>query len=621
MNRDQAAHDVTNCTPAQRARGAFVRLAAAVVLAATAGTAVAQNDFVQYEKSAQPKFRFVYDPIAAWPSTLFWSYNPAGAPAQFTNASVVATAMQTAISKWRAACNIDASYAGTTSVDPEHAVLDSENGPQPDQINVVGWRATPSGIAGYTVGYSQPAASGEWPIIDADVVVDPTKLPDAGTLERLLVHEFGHVIGLNHSQFDATLMSGPPYSTYNTLDALTTDDIRGCQCLYGPPPGQSAGLLCSIPPVLDFGQITVGEAPQQAIQLKNNGNASITISGVTSANPAYQSTGCGAGTTLVPGQTCNMQVTYTPSAAGDFGSQLSIAVNEPEPYRIKLVGTATGGAASAFSTDLSQVDFGTWAIGTPSTTQRVKLKNITSATVTIGSLLFEGPEANEFVRSGQCKAGMVLAASATCTVDVGFTAAASGLRSALLIVVASDGRRSSITVKGTGQTSAGTPEPGTAQPVTVVEFYRAVSDHYFITIAADEIAALDTGLFPGWARTGLTFKAYAVAQAGYSPICRFYLPPPADSHFYSASPQECAAVAASNPSFILESTSVMQLAQPNPISGSCQPGTQPVYRVWNRRPDTNHRYTTSLAVRDQMVNKGYVPEGSGPDAVVFCAPL
>jgi len=26
-------------------------------------------------------------------------------------------------------------------------------------------------------------------------------------------------------------------------------------------------------------------------------------------------------------------------------------------------------------------------------------------------------------------------------------------------------------------------------------------------------------------------------------------------------------------------------------------------------------------VRDQMVAKGYVPEGSGPQAVVFCAPL
>jgi hypothetical protein len=621
MNQAKTAFPALSSTPAHRAGRALAHVAAAVALVASMGSAFAQNDFVQYEKSNQPKFRFVYDPLAAWPSTLFWSYNPAGAPAQFANASVVANAMQTAISKWQAVCNVPAAYAGTTGVDPEHAVLDAENGPQPDQINVVGWRPTPAGIAGYTIGYSQPAAEGAWPIVDADVIVDPTKLPDASTLERLLVHEFGHVIGLNHSQFDGTLMSGPPYSNYNTLDSIATDDIRGCRCLYGPPPGQSTGLLCTIPPVLDFGQATAGTSTQQSIQLKNNGNASITISGITSASGAYVANGCGAGTTLVPGQTCNMQVTYTPAVAGDFGSQLSIAVNEPEPYRIKLVGTATGGAGSALQTDLTQIDFGPWAIGAPSTTQRVKFKNLTNAAVTIGSLAFEGPEANEFARSGQCKSGTVLQPSAYCTVDVGFTASASGLRSAQLVVVASDGGRSSIAVKGTGQSSAGTPEPGLAQPVTVVEFYRAVSDHYFISIATDEIAALDTGLFPGWARTGLTFKAFAVAQTGFSPICRFYLPPPADSHFYSASPQECATVAAANPSFILESTAVMHLALPNPISGTCQPGTQPVYRVWNRRADTNHRYTTSLAVRDQMVAKGYVPEGSGPQAVVFCAPL
>jgi len=102
----------------------------------------------------------------------------------------------------------------------------------------------------------------------------------------------------------------------------------------------------------------------------------------------------------------------------------------------------------------------------------------------------------------------------------------------------------------------------------VVEFHNSILDHYFITADPLEATAVDNGSAgPGWSRTGLTFKAYAVAQTGYSPICRFYLPPPADSHFYSASPQECAAVAASNPSFILESTSVMQLAQPNPISG------------------------------------------------------
>lgn len=71
---------------------------------------------------------------------------------------------------------------------------------------------------------------------------------------------------------------------------------------------------------------------------------------------------------------------------------------------------------------------------------------------------------------------------------------------------------------------------------------------------------------------------------------------------------------------MLESTSVMQLALPDPMTGSCPLGTDPVYRVWNRRPDTNHRYTAIRAVRDAMVALGYVAEGSGPDIVTFCAP-
>ncbi|MEO8485351.1 MAG: choice-of-anchor D domain-containing protein [Betaproteobacteria bacterium] len=569
-------------------------------------------------KSGETKFRFSFDPVAAWPATMFWSYNPSGAPPQFTT-SVVANAMQTAIGKWGAVCNIQAAYAGVTTVAPENSILDQENGPQPDQVNVLGWRPTPSGIAGYTVGYASYAAEGMPPIIDADVVVDPSKLPAEPQLERLLLHEFGHVLGVNHSQFDGAMMSGPPYSNYNALDEITTDDIRGCRCLYGPPPGQSSGLLCSMPPIIDFGQITAGGSAQQSIQLANNGTASISISGVTTG-AAFQVSGCAAGTTISPSSSCTMQVTFNPGVAGDFGNQIAIAVNEPEPYRIRLVATASGGASSAFTPDLTQVDFGPAPIGAPATTQRVKFRNTTGASVTIGSILFEGPQANEFVRSGQCKPNQVVAPNENCPVDVGFTASAAGLRSAQLVVVANDGRRSSIAVKGTGNSTPGTPEPGAAQPVTVVEFYRAVSDHYFITVAPDEISALDTGLFPGWTRTGLTFKAHAVSQPGFSPICRFYLPPPADSHFYSASPQECAAVQQQNPSFILESTAVMHLAVPNPISGVCPAGTAPIYRAWNHRPDTNHRYTASIAVRDSMVALGYIAEGSGPNVVTFCGP-
>jgi hypothetical protein len=45
-----------------------------------------------------------------------------------------------------------------------------------------------------------------------------------------------------------------------------------------------------------------------------------------------------------------------------------------------------------------------------------------------------------------------------------------------------------------------------------------------------------------------------------------------------------------------------------------------VYRVFSNRPDANHRYMTDRVVRDQMVAKGWLAEGDGPDLVVMCAP-
>ena len=46
----------------------------------------------------------------------------------------------------------------------------------------------------------------------------------------------------------------------------------------------------------------------------------------------------------------------------------------------------------------------------------------------------------------------------------------------------------------------------------------------------------------------------------------------------------------------------------------------PVYRLYNNRADVNHRYTTSLSIRSDMIAKGYIREGYGPLGVVMCAP-
>lgn len=159
-----------------------------------------------------------------------------------------------------------------------------------------------------------------------------------------------------------------------------------------------------------------------------------------------------------------------------------------------------------------------------------------------------------------------------------------------------------------------------AQTVDVVEFYNAVLDHYFITWMPDEIANLDAGRTPTkWNRTGYSFKAYTYAQAGTSPVCRFYIPPgEGDSHFFGRGTTECDATAQQHPDFKVEESNFMFVFLPS--VEVCPPGTAPIFRVFSNRPDANHRYMTDANVRDQMVALGWLAEGDGPLRIVMCAP-
>ena len=159
-----------------------------------------------------------------------------------------------------------------------------------------------------------------------------------------------------------------------------------------------------------------------------------------------------------------------------------------------------------------------------------------------------------------------------------------------------------------------------ATGVTVVEYYNATLDHFFITWSAAEQANLDAGNTPTrWTRTGYSFKAYTSAVAGASPVCRYYIPPAfGDSHFFGRGTAECNATGAQHPSFVLEDPAFMQMFLPT--AGACPSATTPIYRVFSNRADANHRYMTDRTVRDMMVARGWVAEGDGPDLVVMCAP-
>jgi hypothetical protein len=159
--------------------------------------------------------------------------------------------------------------------------------------------------------------------------------------------------------------------------------------------------------------------------------------------------------------------------------------------------------------------------------------------------------------------------------------------------------------------------PGTTD---AVEFGNEGLGRYVLTASPDEIAQLDAGTaITGWTRTGRTIRTFATAQAGTTPVCRFYLPPAlGGSHFLGRDPAECSATAATLPGAILEGASVMHMVLP--AAGLCPAGTSPVYRVVGEDAGTHHRYLGDAATRDQLVARGWIAEGEGPDRVTMCAP-
>ena len=170
-----------------------------------------------------------------------------------------------------------------------------------------------------------------------------------------------------------------------------------------------------------------------------------------------------------------------------------------------------------------------------------------------------------------------------------------------------------------GQTQSVGFHVGATEPPrgSVIEYYNATLDHYFVTAFLDEAAALDAGApVAGWKRTGAAFPGYVGNGAGLATVCRFFGTPGrgVNSHFYTAFPSECAIVK-NNADWTFEANA-FYISTPPAVQ--CPAATRPVFRLYNNGlgGQPNHRYTTSWPVVNRMQTQGWVLEG-----VVMCTPL
>ena len=167
-----------------------------------------------------------------------------------------------------------------------------------------------------------------------------------------------------------------------------------------------------------------------------------------------------------------------------------------------------------------------------------------------------------------------------------------------------------------------------APDTEAVEFYNTKLNHFFVTANAAEARGIDAGAAgPGWVRTGRSFQAWttrSAAPATASPVCRFYSTG-ANSHFYTASASECAALRA------LEATERSQgstrgwgyegtafYIQAPASAGACPAGTTALGRAYNNGftngEGSNHRFIDDGSLAELMADQGWTVEG-----VVMCA--
>ena len=168
--------------------------------------------------------------------TVNWRYNDLNRPSAVVASSAAALQLiQTEMDKWRAVCNVQFVYNGTTTNGPSLAPPTQSF----DGINVIGWTAQGVAVGGVcTTGVTGVGASGPPDtLVEADIALNYQCTP---TVDKTVLHELGHMIGIRHSNVEGAVMSGPnptpdPSTSYTSLNTLQSDDIAACQALYGPP--------------------------------------------------------------------------------------------------------------------------------------------------------------------------------------------------------------------------------------------------------------------------------------------------------------------------------------------------------------------------------------------------
>jgi hypothetical protein len=200
------------------------------------------------------------------------------------------------------------------------------------------------------------------------------------------------------------------------------------------------------PPRLIFGNQTVNmPSGNMASTLENSGTSTLTITSINlgGANKNDFTEGNNCPSSLPPGGTCQINVTFTPSSTGQKSANVSVTDNAPgSPQSLPLSGVGVLPAVTFSPTNLT---FPNQVVYTTSAPQKVNLKNTGLGILDITNTGASG----EFGDTTNC--GQTLSPGASCTINVTFQPTDKGvLTGAISVTDNAPGSPQQVPLTGTG---------------------------------------------------------------------------------------------------------------------------------------------------------------------------
>jgi hypothetical protein len=245
-----------------------------------------------------------------------------------------------------------------------------------------------------------------------------------------------------------------------------------------------AALLLQIPASLsptslDFGDQTIGTKSTKRVTLSNDGSTQLNITQISITGDSKdftQTNDCG--TSLPPGGSCRIKVTFAPHNDGDRQGSLRVGYEGlGSPQKTSLTGA--GVTTATVSLKPTKLVFATQLLNTTSSPQTSTLTNTGSVDVLISKIAATAP----FSQSNDCPND--LAVGASCKIQVSFTPTGKGPASGKLSVHDNaQGSPQTVAVSGVGTVvklapsgvTFGDQKVGTKSPAVDIKLTNTSSD-------------------------------------------------------------------------------------------------------------------------------------------------